>query len=283
MNSTDFPVHPAANAIPEMGEEEFANLKQDIAEKGQCEDIVVWEGQLLDGRHRLRACQELGIEPKYFELCENVDPWTYAISRNLHRRHLTTGQRSMIAAKLATLKNGSNQHKKEGGPKGLPTSRAAKLMAVSPTSVKRARKVIANAPDEVRKAVERGDLPLSAANRKLDKAGNANGRASGILETSHDHGERLTLATVLKPITDEVIAEFLNRTIGDVAAALLRDIDVEGFVKARDMLRYVQITPSDLDEFIDVILKFGSQIDPAVGDKLRAAAGRPQTEPKSDA
>jgi len=41
------------------------------------------------------------------------------ISWNLHRRHLNESQRAMVAAKLANIKIGDNQH--IGGSANLPT------------------------------------------------------------------------------------------------------------------------------------------------------------------
>ena len=57
-------IHEAAGLIPAMSDEEYESLKADIAAHGQREPLVVHEGRVLDGRHRYRACLELGLEPK---------------------------------------------------------------------------------------------------------------------------------------------------------------------------------------------------------------------------
>ncbi len=41
-----------------MSESEFAGLKEDIRLNGQREHATVWRGLLVDGRHRLRACED---------------------------------------------------------------------------------------------------------------------------------------------------------------------------------------------------------------------------------
>ena len=106
MQRLEVKLHPVATIFPEMSQEEFENLKADIEANGQRESIVYWNQMLIDGRHRLRACQELMIEPMECELEPDADPVAYALSCNLHRRHLSTTQRSSVAAKLATLKEG---------------------------------------------------------------------------------------------------------------------------------------------------------------------------------
>ena len=46
-----------------MSDEEYAELKRDIAAHGQIELVTLHEGAILDGRNRYRACMELGITP----------------------------------------------------------------------------------------------------------------------------------------------------------------------------------------------------------------------------
>ena len=161
--NTELKIHPAAELFPPMTEAEFLGLKEDIREHGQREDIVVWQGQLIDGRHRLRACRELGIEPEIAELMDETDPWQYVVSHNLHRRHLTTAQRAMVADKLASLKQGEKKPD-SGIPLSQPTqAEAAAMLNVSVDSVKQARKIRKTATPETVAAVERGEITLNAA------------------------------------------------------------------------------------------------------------------------
>jgi ParB-like chromosome segregation protein Spo0J len=164
------PAHPAADIFPMMNGDDFASLKQDIAEQGQKEDIVLFEGQVLDGRNRERACLELGIDPEYCELEECKDPIAFVLSHNLHRRHLTQSQRAQCAAAAAKLRRGSNQHKAqcEDGSIDLSIDAAAKAFGVSAPSVKRAKHIADKGAAEVVEAVKSGEISVNAAARLVD-------------------------------------------------------------------------------------------------------------------
>ncbi len=159
-----YPVHPAAELFPMMSETEFQAMKEDIKLHGQNDDVLIWNGTLLDGRNRLRACTELGIEPGWAELPKTIDPVSWVLSHNLHRRHLTTAQRAMVATNLATLLAGDNQHEKEvAGIQATSQAAAAEKLNVSRNSVQKARKVRAKASKKVIAAVEAGTMSLNAA------------------------------------------------------------------------------------------------------------------------
>lgn len=163
-NLNDLPVHPAAELFPMMSEPEFELMKEDIRVNGQNDDVLIWDGQLLDGRNRLRACTELGIEPGFMTLPKAIDPVAWVLSHNLHRRHLDTAQRAMVADKLATLRNGENKKQASGIPLAQTSQvEAAEKLHVSVDSVKKARKVRARASKKVIAAVERGEMSLNAA------------------------------------------------------------------------------------------------------------------------
>ncbi len=101
------PLHPAVEIFPGMDPASFANLVEDIRTNGQHEPILLWRGQVIDGRHRLRVCEELGITPKVRELDSELDdPIGLVLSLNLHRRHLSESQRAMVAARITTLRHG---------------------------------------------------------------------------------------------------------------------------------------------------------------------------------
>lgn len=71
-----------------MAGEEYESFKADIAANGCHNPVWTFEGKILDGRNRYRACTELGIEPVFAEY-DGSDPAGFVESQNKHRRHLT--------------------------------------------------------------------------------------------------------------------------------------------------------------------------------------------------
>jgi ParB-like chromosome segregation protein Spo0J len=109
--------HPLAGLLPDMEQDEYGRLVEDIKANGQIEPIWLYEGQILDGRHRYMACQDLKLEP-ITRVYEGDDPTSFVLSLNLHRRHLTESQRAMVAAKLANLQDGQRADLHQGLPIG---------------------------------------------------------------------------------------------------------------------------------------------------------------------
>lgn len=159
-----FEIHPAANIFPEMTDDEAKSLMIDIRENGQREPIILFNGKVIDGRNRLRACRWLGFEPKTREYQGREDEIvSYVLSLNLHRRHLTEGQRAMIASNLATMKQGARTDLSPIG--GMSQSEAAKALSVGKRSVERAVQVSAKAEPEVVAAVTSGEMSLNEASK----------------------------------------------------------------------------------------------------------------------
>ncbi len=156
-------VHPVADIFPRMTAAEYAALRDDIEANGQREPIWVFDGQIIDGRHRAQACEEIGIEPAVREYDGDESGLVgFVVSLNLHRRHLDESQRAMVGARLANLERGSNQHSPIGEP-SVTQAKAAELLNVGKRSVERAREVLDNGAPELVAAVERGEVSVSAA------------------------------------------------------------------------------------------------------------------------
>lgn len=149
--------HPFANIFPMVAEDQLQELAQDIKDRGLLDPIVLHQGKILDGRCRYLACEITEVELKFQDYVGD-DPLSYVVSCNLRRRHLSESQRAMVAAKVADLKRGANQHSE-----GLPIGRAAAMLNVSERSVARAKKVLHQGSPELVSAVEGGELPVSAA------------------------------------------------------------------------------------------------------------------------
>ena len=131
--------HPLAGVFPLMVGAELDALIADIGENGLNEPIVVFEGQILDGRNRERACKKAGVEPRYVEFDSSRSPIEFVISANIKRRHLDQGQLAAVAANIATMTHGGVRVRRGEQVATLPLEvaqkSAASLVGVSPRVV----------------------------------------------------------------------------------------------------------------------------------------------------
>ena len=145
------PIHPFAELFPMMDECELKDLAADIKKNGLRGAITLFDGKVLDGRNRYLACDLAGVDPKFREH-KDGDPLAFVLSANLHRRHLTTSQRAMVAASLSKLTHGGDRKSDEfqiGNQDAnlhLDRSKAAKTLDVSPRSVATASKLQDESP-----------------------------------------------------------------------------------------------------------------------------------------
>ena len=108
INTEQMQLHPYCRCMPEMTLDEFDMLKNDIEGSGQIEPIVVFEGMILDGHYRYKACIEIGIDPWFVEFDGPDSAMDYVVSKNLKRRGLTTEQKAMAWNNLCTLARGKS-------------------------------------------------------------------------------------------------------------------------------------------------------------------------------
>jgi ParB-like chromosome segregation protein Spo0J len=93
--------HPLSKLFPPISEENFGKLAVDIKLNGLHQPIVRYQGQILDGNNRYRACELVKIAPKFTEFTgDDAAARNYVISANIHRRHLSPDQRRDIIAAL---------------------------------------------------------------------------------------------------------------------------------------------------------------------------------------
>ena len=119
--------HPLANLFPLMEGAEFDEFVVDIKTSGLHEPIVLFDGKILDGRNRYRACLAADVEPDVIDGDGWIDdPATYVISANIRRRHLNTEQRAEFLAKIIarTPEKSDRQLGKELGVDGKTVARA---------------------------------------------------------------------------------------------------------------------------------------------------------------
>lgn len=99
--------HPIADLFPMMPDDELRTLADNIKAEGQNEDIVADDATKLvvDGRNRFQACGMVHVGPRvvYRKFPDEAAIARFVMSKNIHRRHLTTDQRAAIGAELANM------------------------------------------------------------------------------------------------------------------------------------------------------------------------------------
>jgi ParB-like chromosome segregation protein Spo0J len=101
MTSPTLEPHPFSKLFPPSSEEDFGKLAADIKLHGLHQPIVRYQGQILDGNNRYRACELVKIAPKFADFNgDDAAARNYVISANIHRRHLSPDQRRDIIATL---------------------------------------------------------------------------------------------------------------------------------------------------------------------------------------
>ena len=110
LDNREITVHPVALLFPELPAPDFGRLVEDMKENGQHMPAVlqIQEDQcfLLDGRHRVKACEKLKMPLNSINLPSDPDPEAFILSLNVHRRHMSTAERAYVAANLANRKRG---------------------------------------------------------------------------------------------------------------------------------------------------------------------------------
>ena len=79
------PEHDLTRIFPLIDGDEFNALIDDIRESGLRTPIVLFEGKILDGRNRYRACYKAGIEPTFREFDPDKDGDPRAFERGIVR------------------------------------------------------------------------------------------------------------------------------------------------------------------------------------------------------
>jgi len=153
--------HKFAKYFPPMSADEFQRLVEDIKANGLIEPITTFEGAILDGVHRERACKEAKVKPRYIEWTD-TNPLKWVMSKNLHRRHLEKGQRVLILIDAGLIDIS------KGGPKpnftdseSYRTDEAAQVAGTGEALVSAVRTVAREAPklaNEIRSGKKTANL-----------------------------------------------------------------------------------------------------------------------------
>ncbi len=165
----EYPIHSVAFLSPDKTTEEQAQLVEDIGLHGQLVSILRWRGQVIDGRHRLAACLEIGVEPRFEDVDDGAHPGELFLSLVGRQRKMTVSQLAALAVEIARW---STRGRPRAGEEDDPDLRvitqeeAARMLGISRSQVTQARRVFSEespAVDELRRAVINGLVTINAA------------------------------------------------------------------------------------------------------------------------
>jgi ParB-like chromosome segregation protein Spo0J len=172
--------------VPPMTAEEYTALKESLKKDGQWYPIIInknWE--ILDGKNRYTALQELGIEPRWEvrEFPDIIAEKEFVITVNLKRRHLTFEQRAFLGVKLLELekerakerqlagvsieKQDTLAHENAKVEKGKASEKVAMKVNVSPRTIEKAKVIEEEGSEELKTEVKEGKTSISKAYAKI--------------------------------------------------------------------------------------------------------------------
>jgi hypothetical protein len=169
-------------------EPELYKLAEDIKAKGQLLPITSYEGQILDGRNRYKACEIAGVDPRIEEYAGD-DPLGLVASLNDHRRHDTENERAMVGARMANLKAHrpklTSSMEMVNEQPAISIERAAELSGSTPASIKRAKPIVQSGIPELQDMVDSGEVSIRAGSEvaklpKEDQRKAVSGGADGV-------------------------------------------------------------------------------------------------------
>lgn len=171
-------IHPAADLFPMVEGDEFAELCSDIKERGLAQPITIWtDGSLLDGRNRLLACYETHQEV-VLDRYEGTDPVQFSLSANLHRRHLSAGQRACVALKVRELLQPAAKERQREAVIESNKLRAADPVSADLRSMDLPQE---STPAEARKSTAQAAKAVGASTRAVEQAARVEKMAPDLL------------------------------------------------------------------------------------------------------
>jgi hypothetical protein len=177
------------NIFPEAKAEDYNRLRDDILENGydKKRPVTLYQGDVLDGWNRQRACDEIGICPSYEQFVGDDSAAVAFVMRTNKRRNLNSGQwatvaveaeavmeaiKAMVEKEASAKRSAATTAQNLGGGQNCPPPKqdtpnhtAPKLASAfntSATYVKQATKIKAAAPEMFEK-VKSGHMTMQDA------------------------------------------------------------------------------------------------------------------------
>ena len=215
-----YPISPLAHMFPPLSPAQYSRLLASIIAHGLIHPIVVWRGEIIDGLHRLRACLEAGVDPRYEVLDDAENPFEYLAGVNISHRDMDQNDKARLAYDMsqysapgrprATDENSANL-------RNITQEEAAKLIGVSTRLVSDVSRVLSEdgpAVPALREAVTQWRIRYSAASRHVDRPPEVQNKAVDLVF----RGEAKTIKRAVERVEREIALAEEAAALADILA-----------------------------------------------------------------
>ena len=215
-----YPISFLALAFPPLSPARYARLLASIRAHGLRRPIVVWRGQVIDGLHRLKACAEAGVEPRYEVLDDAEDPFEYLGDENVPLRNMDQNEKAQTAYLMSQYSAPGRPRTPEENSANLRSvtqGEAAKLIGVSTRLVSDVSRVLSEdgpAVPALREAVTQWRIRYSAASRHVDRPPEVQNRAVDLVFK----GEAKTIKRAVERVEREIALAEEEAALADMLA-----------------------------------------------------------------
>ena len=169
--------HPLSGRFSPITERQLTRLAASIRAVGQLDDVLLLNGQVLDGWGRVLACERIGFTPRVRVLENNTTDVDVVLARNVTRRVMSDSARAISVVDMYFDKNEASQTCGEGSSAAPPSrthwteftawrltkQQLADLADVSVRLMQDALRLRQSGAAEVVDAVRSGQIPLEIA------------------------------------------------------------------------------------------------------------------------
>ena len=170
----EYRIHPLACLSRDRTAEEQAELVEGIRTHGQLVPILRWQGQILDGRHRLAACLEANIGPRFEDVDDDADPGEIVLALLGKQRRMTPSQLSLYGVELSRWSTRGRPRVEDENCVELriiTQERAADALGISRSLITHANRLVSEdstAAPELVQAVKTGVVPVTDASKAVN-------------------------------------------------------------------------------------------------------------------
>lgn len=166
--SEQYAKHSCASLIPSASASENLAFQEDVRRRGQIMAILVSGNQVVDGWRLLVATLAADLRPRFVKV-NDEDALAICLTRNIHRRHLSAGQRAAIAAHLQDWSQACTHGGVRDQAALVPLARVSDRQALSGGGQKtqQAADFVAKRSTELIKQVIAGSISVDQAVAKL--------------------------------------------------------------------------------------------------------------------